>query len=74
MLLRMARERVAALGDAGAKRQTQLEEIVTTVLKNRATDRSLFRDKRRELVELVEHLDSTSLRAKPATAPQHPTK
>lgn len=74
MLLRMAHERIAALGDAGAKRQTQLEEIVTTVLKNRSADRSLFRDKRRELVELVEHLDSTSLPTKPATAPQPPKK
>jgi len=34
------------------------QEIVTTVLQNRAADRNLFRDKRRELVELVESLQA----------------
>jgi len=75
MLLRMARERIAALGDAGAKHQVQLDEIVITVLKNRSVDRSLFRDQRRELVELVERLVSTPQPATPSnTSPTKPTK
>jgi hypothetical protein len=58
MLLKMARDEIATLGQAGATHQRKLDEIVKTVLTNRAKDRALFRAKRRELVELVEELAS----------------
>jgi hypothetical protein len=56
MLLKMAREKIESLGEAGETYQKQLDEIVKTVLTTRAKDRGLFRAKRRELVELVENL------------------
>lgn len=56
LLLRMARERIDALGDAGSAYRRQLDELVRTVLTNRISDRDLFRAKRRELVEMVEGL------------------
>jgi hypothetical protein len=54
MLLKMARERIAVLGDSGRTYQGRLDEIIRTVLTNRDRDRALFRAKRRELVELLE--------------------
>ena len=42
------------LGGGGAAFQTQLDNLVMTVLVNRDDDRDLFRQKRKELVELVE--------------------
>ena len=56
MLLGMAQERIAALGNAGASYRKKLHGIVKTVITNRTADRQLFRRKRRELVELVEEL------------------
>ena len=56
MLLSMAREKIDALGDAGAAHQKQLDDIVSIVLTDFADNRRLFRAKRRELVELVERL------------------
>ena len=56
MLLTMARERIEQLGTAGGAYRQRLEEIIKTVITNRDTDRRLFREKRRELVELVEAL------------------
>lgn len=58
MLLAMARERIAALGDPGRQYQQQLDKIVRTVLTIRTKDRKLFREKRRELVKLVEEVSS----------------
>ncbi|MBI4356463.1 MAG: hypothetical protein HY559_01095 [Gammaproteobacteria bacterium] len=57
MLLKMAQERIASLGNTGNSWHKQLEEIVRTVLTTR--DRNLFRAKRRELVELIEKLQSS---------------
>ncbi len=57
MLLAMARERIDALGDAGAAHRKRLDEIVKTVITNRTTDRRLFRSKRLALVKLVEELN-----------------
>lgn len=54
MLLKMAQEGFELLGKAGATYRKQLDEIVKTVLANRAKDRGLFRAKRMELVGLVE--------------------
>jgi len=56
MLLAMAEKRVAALGDQGAAHRKQLRNIIKTVITNRSADRRLFREKRRELVELVERM------------------
>ena len=56
MLLRMARERIDSLGDDGTAYRNQLDELIRTVLTNRAADRGLFRAKRKELVEMVEAL------------------
>ena len=56
MLLVMAKEKIDALGKAGASHQETFDGIVKTVLTNRAGDRNLFRTKRRKLVELVEKL------------------
>ena len=44
------------LGDDGTAYRHQLDELLRVVLTNRASDRGLFRSKRRELVELVEAL------------------
>ncbi|MBI4243292.1 MAG: hypothetical protein HY606_04300 [Planctomycetes bacterium] len=59
MLLKMAQERIASLGDAGNSWQSEFEKILGTVLTTRAKDRNLFRAKRRELVELIEKLPSS---------------
>ena len=56
MLLRMAQERIDALGERGDDFRKQLHDIVKTVITNRSADRRLFREKRRELVELVEKM------------------
>ena len=56
MLLTMARNRIAALGDRGAKHRKQFHDIVKSVITNRDADRRLFRKKRRELLKLVEEL------------------
>ncbi|GAG43085.1 unnamed protein product, partial [marine sediment metagenome] len=56
MLLKIARERIDELGGSGTAQRRKLDDIVKTVLKNRDTDRDLFRAKRRELLELVEAL------------------
>ncbi len=54
MLLDLAQQKIDALGGGGAAFQTQLDNLVMTVLVNRDDDRNLFRQKRKELVELVE--------------------
>ncbi len=54
MLLDLAQQKIDALGGGGAAFQTQLDNLVMTVLVNRDDDRDLFRQKRKELVELVE--------------------
>ena len=56
MLLAMAEERIDALGDRGAALRKEFREIVKTVIINRSADRRLFREKRRQLVELVEKM------------------
>jgi hypothetical protein len=56
MLLEMAQDEIDALGGGGAAFQQQLDDLVMTVLTNRADDRMLFRQKRQELVDLVETL------------------
>ena len=56
MLLAMARKRIDALGARGAEHRRQLRDIVKTVITNSHADRRLFREGRRELVELVEEL------------------
>ena len=56
MLLKMAEQRIDMLGSAGAAQKRILDEIVKTVIINRDTNRKLFRQKRRELMELVEGL------------------
>ena len=56
MLLHLAKERIAALGEAGAAHRDELQQIVKAVITNRDTDRGLFRTKRRELLVLVETL------------------
>ncbi|MFH0964948.1 MAG: hypothetical protein V2A58_13190 [Planctomycetota bacterium] len=56
MLLRMAEGRIARLGEAGEAYRQRLHDIVKAVITNRAADRRLFREKRGELVELVETL------------------
>ena len=53
MLLKMASERIEKLGNAGARHQRTLDEIIKSVVMNRDSDRELFRRKRRELVEFV---------------------
>ena len=54
ILLRMAQERIDSLGDDGTAYRHQLDELLRVVLTNRASDRGLFRSKRRELVELLD--------------------
>ena len=56
MLLKMARERIDAVGHRTLAQMRKLNEILKTVIDNRDTDRALFRAKRRELLELVESL------------------
>jgi len=56
MLLKMARERIEKRGKAGETHQQTLDEIIKTVADTRDSDRKLFRQKRKELVVLVELL------------------
>lgn len=56
MLLKMVEQRIDILGSAGAAQKLILDEIVKTVIINRDTNRKLFRQKRRELMQLVEGL------------------
>lgn len=60
MLLKMAKERIEALGRMGEPYQKKLDEIVKTVLTTRAKDRKLFRAKRLELIKLVEALEAST--------------
>ena len=56
MLLAMAKARIDALGARGATHRKRLDAIIKTVVTNRSADRRLFREKRGELVKLVEQL------------------
>jgi hypothetical protein len=63
MLLQMAEDFINRLDADGKIHQSTLDEIVGTVLRNRVQDRKLFRQKRRELVELVEALNQMIIEA-----------